>query len=235
MTDQPRTIFLSDYQPYSHRLLSVELTFKLAPKGTRVTARLQMQRNPDRVGRPDLRLDGEGVRLIHALLDGAPISPVVDATGLTIAGADLPESFTLETLVECDPEGNTALEGLYMSNGLYCTQCEAEGFRHITFYPDRPDVMARFKVRIEADLPVLLSNGNPTASGPGWAEWDDPWPKPAYLFALVAGHLVCHAADFTTRSGRAVKLGIWVRPGDEDRCAYAMDSLIRSMRWDERV
>jgi aminopeptidase N len=110
-----------------------------------------------------------------------------------------------------------------MSNGMYCTQCEAEGFRKITFYPDRPDVMAPFRVRIESDLPVLLSNGNPAGAGPGWAEWDDPWPKPAYLFALVAGDLVAIRDRFTTRSGRAVALNIWVRPGDEDKTA--------PMRW----
>jgi aminopeptidase N len=132
-----------------------------------------------------------------------------------------------------NPAAITALEGLYMSRGMYCTQCEAEGFRKITYYPDRPDVMARFKVRVESDLPVLLSNGNPGAQGKGFAEWDDPWPKPAYLFALVAGDLRAHSAKFTTASGRKVDLNIWVRAGDEDRCAYAMDSLIRSMRWDE--
>jgi aminopeptidase N len=141
----------------------------------------------------------------------------------------------LETEVEIAPEGNFSLEGLYMSNGMYCTQCEAQGFRHITFYPDRPDVMAPFTVRIESDLPVLLSNGNPVAQGAGWAEWHDPWPKPAYLFALVAGDLLAHSDTFTTMSGRKVDLNIYVRPGDEDRCAYAMDSLIRSMRWDEQV
>jgi aminopeptidase N len=118
---------------------------------------------------------------------------------------------------------------------MYCTQCEAQGFRHITFYPDRPDVMAPFTVRIESDLPVLLSNGNPVAQGAGWAEWHDPWPKPAYLFALVAGDLLAHSDRFTTMTGRKVDLNIYVRPGDEDRCAYAMDSLIRSMRWDEQV
>jgi aminopeptidase N len=135
--------------------------------------------------------------------------------------------------VQIAPEGNTALEGLYMSKGMYCTQCEAEGFRKITFYPDRPDVMAPFRVRIEADLPVLLSNGDPVAQGPGWAEWVDPWPKPSYLFALVAGDLVAHSDSFTTQSGRKVALNIWVRPGDQDKCAYAMEALKRSMRWDE--
>jgi aminopeptidase N len=179
-------------------------------------------------------LDGEGLRLISAQIDGRVIDVIPDATGLTIPADLLPGGpFTLETEVEIAPEGNTALEGLYMSRGMYCTQCEAEGFRKITFYPDRPDVMARFHVRVEGDMPVLLSNGNPVGQGAGWAEWDDPWPKPAYLFALVAGDLVAHSAPFTTMSGRDVALNIWVRPGDQDRCAYAMDSLIRSMRWDE--
>ncbi|MBC7157489.1 MAG: aminopeptidase N, partial [Rhodobacteraceae bacterium] len=131
------------------------------------------------------------------------------------------------------PAANTALEGLYTSRGMYCTQCEAEGFRKITYYPDRPDVMAPFRVRIEGDAPVLLSNGNRVAEGPGWAEWHDPWPKPSYLFALVAGDLVAHRDAFTTASGRAVELAIWVRPGDEGRCAFAMDALKRAMRWDE--
>ena len=153
--------------------------------------------------------------------------------GLSCAVPDAP--FLWEAEVEISPETNTALEGLYMSNGMYCTQCEAEGFRRITFYPDRPDVMAPFRVRIESPLPVLLSNGNPVGSGEGWAEWDDPWPKPAYLFALVAGDLVAHRDRFVTRSGREVDLGIWVRSGDEDRCGFAMEALKASMRWDEEV
>ncbi len=169
-------------------------------------------------------------------LEGRALDLTPDATGLTVPAALLPEGpFTLESEVEIAPEGNTALEGLYMSGGMYCTQCEAEGFRKITFYPDRPDVMAPFRVRVEAELPVLLSNGNPVASGPGWAEWHDPWPKPAYLFALVAGELRAVRDSFTTRSGRKVDLAVWVRPGDEGRCGYAMDSLIRSMRWDEEA
>ncbi len=187
-------------------------------------------------GRHDLRLDGEGLRLIQLRLEGRALDLTPDATGLTVPAALLPEGpFTLESEVEIAPEGNTALEGLYMSGGMYCTQCEAEGFRKITFYPDRPDVMAPFRVRVEAELPVLLSNGNPVASGPGWAEWHDPWPKPAYLFALVAGELRAVRDSFTTRSGRKVDLAVWVRPGDEGRCGYAMDSLIRSMRWDEEA
>jgi aminopeptidase N len=230
----PRAVLLAEYQPFTHLVDRVALTFRLAPQATRVLARLEMAPNPARPGWHDLRLDGEGLRLISAQIDGRVIDVIPDATGLTIPADLLPGGpFTLETEVEIAPEGNTALEGLYMSRGMYCTQCEAEGFRKITFYPDRPDVMARFHVRIEGDMPVLLSNGNPVGQGAGWAEWDDPWPKPAYLFALVAGDLVAHSAPFTTMSGRDVALNIWVRPGDQDRCAYAMDSLIRSMRWDE--
>ncbi|PJF10474.1 aminopeptidase N [Pseudorhodobacter sp. MZDSW-24AT] len=233
---EARAILLSDYQPFSHLVDQVTLTFHLAPQATRVMARLEMRPNPAREPGQDLRLDGEGLRLLALSVDGRPLAAQPDATGLTLAAAHLPDGpFVLETEVEIAPEGNTALEGLYMSRGMYCTQCEAEGFRKITFYPDRPDVMARFRVRVEGDLPVLLSNGNPVAAGPGWAEWDDPWPKPAYLFALVAGDLRAHSARFRTMSGRDVALNIWVRPGDEQRCAYAMDSLIRSMRWDEEV
>ncbi|MGQ0567601.1 MAG: aminopeptidase N [Gemmobacter sp.] len=228
MTEQT-AIHLADYRPFCHPLQSVDLTFRLHPTATRVRARLHFA-----PGAGDLFLHGENLRLVSVRLDGAEVAVTPDEVGLTIPAALLPaRPFVLETEVEIAPEGNTALEGLYMSNGLYCTQCEAEGFRKITYYPDRPDVMATFRVRIEGDLPVLLSNGNLQMSGPGWAEWDDPWPKPAYLFALVAGDLVAHSATFRTMSGRDVALNIWVRPGDQDRCAYAMDSLIRSMRWDE--
>ena len=235
-TEARETVYLKDYQPFTHLVTQVALTFRLHPTATRVLARLDLAPNPARPGRHDLRLDGQGPTLIAARLDGQPLDLKPDATGVTIPAALLPAApFTLETEVEIAPEANTALEGLYMSRGLYCTQCEAEGFRRITFYPDRPDVMAPFKVRIEGDAPVLLSNGNPDASGPGWAEWTDPWPKPSYLFALVAGDLLDHRDRFTTRSGRKVDLAIWVRKGDETRCAYAMDSLIRSMKWDEEV
>ncbi|MDO9640951.1 MAG: aminopeptidase N [Pseudotabrizicola sp.] len=235
MTDA-RAIHLADYQPFSHLVDQVALKFHLSPQATKVQARLEMRPNPARGAGHDLRLDGEGLRLMSLSIDGRALSVQPDDTGLTIPAAELPDApFVLETEVEIAPEGNTALEGLYMSRGLYCTQCEAEGFRKITFYPDRPDVMARFRVQVAGDLPVLLSNGNLVAEGPGWAEWDDPWPKPAYLFALVAGDLRAHSARFVTMSGRDVALNIWVRPGDEGRCAYAMDSLIRSMRWDEQV
>jgi aminopeptidase N len=236
MNADPRTIYLKDYQPFPYLIEGVALTFRLAPKNTRVSAAIQFARNPLRQGRHDLFLHGEKMRLISCAIDGQEVTPIVDDLGMTLSAANLPNgAFTLTTEVEIAPDGNTALEGLYMSNGMYCTQCEAEGFRKITYYPDRPDVMARFKVRIESNLPVLLSNGNPVATGHGWAEWEDPWPKPAYLFALVAGELVSVGDQFTTASGRLVDLAIWVRKGDEGRCAYAMDSLIRSMRWDEKV
>jgi aminopeptidase N len=235
MTEAKPTL-LADYQPYPFILTAVELAFDLDPNATRVTARIGLAPNPARPGRHDLRLDGENLNLISATIDGAPVTPAQDAEGLTVLAADLPEgAFTWAAEVEIDPAGNTALEGLYMSGGIFCTQCEAEGFRKITFYPDRPDVMAPFKVRIKSDMPVMLSNGNPTAQGPGWAEWTDPWPKPAYLFALVAGDLVNLHDTFTTASGRKVDLNIWVRKGDLDRCDYAMGALIRSMKWDEKV
>jgi aminopeptidase N len=236
MSDAPATVHLADYQPFTHLVDAVDLIFRLQTDTTRVTARLSLRPNPDRPGKHPLRLDGEGLRLVTCKIDGQDIAAKADARSLTIAAKSLPSGpFTLETEVEINPAANTALEGLYMSKGMYCTQCEAEGFHKITFYPDRPDVMSRFKVRIEADLPVLLSNGNPVKRGKGWAEWDDPWPKPAYLFALVAGDLRAHSAKYVTGSGKKVDLNIWVRPGDEDRCAYAMDSLIRSMKWDEEV
>ena len=236
MTDAPTTVFLADYQPFTHRVTNVALTFRLSPSATRVLAHVHFAPNPARPGHHPLRLDGEGLHLIALRIDGQPVAVRPDAKGLTIPAELVPVgAFTVETEVQIDPQANTALEGLYMSHGMYCTQCEAEGFRKITFYPDRPDVMAPFKVRVEGDLPVLLSNGNPVAQGPGWAEWDDPWPKPAYLFALVAGDLRAHSDRFVTASGRKVDLNIWVRAGDEGRCAYAMDSLIRSMRWDEQV
>ena len=236
MTDTaaPQPTLLADYAPFPFTVEQVALTFRLHPSRTRVLSRLEL--SPKTPGQP-LRLQGENLTLISLTLNGTPLTGIApDAEGLTLRAALLPATpFTLEAEVEIAPEANTALEGLYMSGGIYCTQCEAEGFRKITFYPDRPDVMAPFRVRIESQMPVLLSNGNPGASGPGWAEWVDPWPKPAYLFALVAGDLVAHSASFTTRSGRATPLNIWVRPGDEDRCAFAMDALQRSMAWDEQV
>ncbi|TAG19355.1 MAG: aminopeptidase N, partial [Rhodobacterales bacterium] len=231
-----KTVHLAQYQPFTHLLDDVALTFRLSPDATVVLARLAFRPNPARPGKHSLRLNGEGLTLLACQVNGQPVKPKLDRLGLTIAAKDLPQGpFTLETEVQINPQANTTLDGLYMSRGMYCTQCEAEGFRKITYYPDRPDVMARFKVRIEGNQRVLLSNGNPVAKGKGWAEWHDPWPKPAYLFALVAGDLRARSGKFRTFSGRKVALNIWVRPGDEDRCAYALDSLQRSMKWEEEV
>ncbi|WP_169308732.1 aminopeptidase N [Paracoccus gahaiensis] len=230
---------LADYRPWPFLLSQTRLDLTLAGRGTIVRAALDLaMRDPD--APEDLILDGgAGLQLRALTIDGqAPDPAHVTRTDerLTIAAAALPRApFILETEVAIDPEANTAFEGLYLSGGIFCTQCEAEGFRHITFYPDRPDVMTVFHVTLRSDLPVLLSNGNPVRTDAGVAEWHDPWPKPAYLFALVAGDLVAVSDRFTTRSGREVALNVWVRPGDQDRAGFAMESLVASMRWDEDV
>jgi len=233
----PQAVFLADYAPPDYLVERVALTFRLHPRATRVVSEIAFRRNPAAAPDRPLRLDGAGQRLIRAEIDGRPVAPAAMADGgLSIPAEALPDArFTWSAEVEIAPETNTALQGLYISNGMYCTQCEAEGFRRITYYPDRPDVMAPFEVRIESDLPILLSNGNPGTQGPGYVEWRDPWPKPAYLFALVAGDLVAHRDRFVTAEGRAVDLNIWVRPGDAGKCDYAMDALKRAMRWDEEV
>ncbi len=228
----PTTIYLADYTPFGWKIDSVELTFTLAPSATRVRSRIAFRPDPD-APKQEFFLHGRGLKPISAAIDGTPVAPVLSDEGLTCPVPDAP--FLWEAEVEIDPIGNTALEGLYMSNQMYCTQCEAQGFRKITWYPDRPDVMAVFTVTIEGDAPVMLSNGNPTAREPGRVTWHDPWPKPSYLFALVAGDLVAHRDSFTTVSGREVALALWVRPGDEGKCAFGMGALKRAMRWDEEV
>ncbi|MCG7361766.1 aminopeptidase N [Roseomonas sp. ACRSG] len=236
----PAAIHRQDYRPPAFLVESVDLHFSLHPTATRVRAKLALRRQGES---SVLELDGEAVTLIEASLDGASLAAprleMLPSGGLRIA--DAPDSFVLETLVEISPEANTELSGLYLSGGNYFTQCEAEGFRRITFFPDRPDVMARYSVTMEADratCPVLLSNGNPAGSGElpegrHWARWEDPHPKPSYLFALVAGDLVAVRDRFTTRSGRDVALAIYVRDGDQDACGHAMASLKASMAWDE--
>ncbi|WP_020039781.1 aminopeptidase N [Salipiger mucosus] len=228
----PQTIHLADYTPFGWTVRDVHLTVKLSPRATRVVARIHFAPRGDAPAQ-DFFLHGEELTLLRAAIDGAEVTPEITPQGLTCPVPDGP--FLWESEVEIAPADNTALEGLYMSNGMYCTQCEAEGFRKITYYPDRPDVMATFTVRIEGDEPVKLSNGNPADSGAGWAEWHDPWPKPAYLFALVAGDLRNHPGSFTTKSGKEVELNIWVRPGDEGKCAFGMEALKKSMTWDEEV
>ncbi len=231
MSDAPKTIYLKDYTPFGFLIDGVELEFHLNPTQTRVVSKIQFRPNPDAADNRFF-LHGEQLNLIRASIDGAEISPRIVEGGLE---ADVPNApFVWEAEVEINPEANTALEGLYMSNGMYCTQCEAEGFRKITFYPDRPDVMAVFTTKIFGDEKIKLSNGNKVSDGQ-LAEWDDPWPKPAYLFALVAGDLIAHKDSFKTMSGKDVRLAIWVRPGDEHKCAFGMEALKKSMKWDEDV
>ncbi|MEP5730160.1 MAG: aminopeptidase N [Sulfitobacter sp.] len=234
----PTTIYLSDYTPYLLTIESVDLTFTLDPHATRVHSLIRFAPNPahEDNGHSEPRvmfLHGENLKLISAHIDGTPVAPTLTSEGLTVAIPD--GRFTWEAEVEIDPANNTALEGLYMSNDMYCTQCEAEGFRKITYYPDRPDVMAVFTVTVAGPHPVLLSNGNPVETSKHHAKWHDPWPKPAYLFALVAGDLVAHSDRFTTMNGRKVDLNLYVRPGDEGKCAFGMQALKDSMKWDEDV
>ncbi len=224
----PQPIYLADYTPPAFLVDSVHLTFHLHPTATRVMSRVAFRPNPATTD-ATFFLHGQDLKLITAKIDGQHVTPDFTPEGISCNVPNAP--FVWEAEVEIDPQNNTELEGLYMSNGMYCTQCEAEGFRKITYYPDRPDVMGVFTTRIVSDLPVLLSNGNPVAAG----EWQDPWPKPAYLFALVAGDLVAHSDEFTTQGGRNVALNIYVRDGDLDKCAFAMDALKSSMRWDEDV
>ncbi|MGQ5702625.1 aminopeptidase N [Sandaracinobacteroides sp. A072] len=229
---------LSDYRAPEWRVPHIGLVFELDPARTIVRARLSVERNGDH--QAPLRLDGEELELLELAIDGA-VQPLPNpgADGLVI---DLPDGHHLvETVVAIRQEANSRLMGLYASGGKLCTQCEAEGFRRITFFPDRPDVLSRYHVRLEADagrFPVLLSNGNPAGRGelPGgrhFAEWDDPFPKPGYLFALVAGDLAALEDSFTTRSGRKVALSIWVGAADVPRCRHAMESLKAAMAWDE--
>ncbi len=236
----PRTVLLSDYRPYPFKIEDVSLTFRLAPTATRVVSSIEFDRAPAASRDSDFVLDGEGIEPLWMRLNGRKIGHndiSRQRNQLIVPAALLNDGRNVwECEVEIDPSANTRLEGLYISAGMYCTQCEAEGFRRITFYPDRPDVMAPFRVRIESDAPVLLSNGNCVSHGEGWAEWRDPHPKPAYLFALVAGDLANQQARFRTKSGRDVELNVWVRP-DEDkrRCDHALHALQLAMEWDERV
>jgi aminopeptidase N len=242
----PKPTLLADYRPPDFLIDRVDLTFELGEQDTIVEARLTVKRNSAaRMPNAPLRLDGEELELILVALDGDPLEP--EAYAIAPDGAlviqNVPDAFELETTVRIRPQLNTALSGLYTSGGNFCTQCEAEGFRRITYFLDRPDVSARFWVRITADktrYPILLSNGNPEMHGEldggrHFATWVDPHPKPSYLFALVAGDLVALKDSFTTRSNRKVDLAIWVRRGDEDKCAHAMASLKASMRWDEQT
>ena len=233
---------LQDYRPPGFLVDQVDLAFDLDPAATIVRSRLRMRRNPAGAPKEPLHLDGDGQPVLRLAIDGVEAGPnryQLEDGNLVIA--DLPDAFVLEIETRIAPQDNTELSGLYVSNGAFFTQCEAEGFRRITYFPDRPDVMARYTATITADgsaCPVMLSNGNPgeiedAGNGRHRITWTDPHPKPSYLFALVAGDLVAVRDHFVTRSGREVALGIYVRRGDEDRCEHAMRSLIKSMRWDE--
>ncbi|NBU84958.1 MAG: aminopeptidase N [Sphingomonadaceae bacterium] len=236
----PSVIRRADYTPPDWLVPDIALEFDLDPAKTRVRARLTLVRNGAH-DRP-VRLDGDGLTPLSVKLDGAMAggwSLQEGALVIPITG----DQAVLETEVDIAPEANSQLMGLYASGGLLCTQCEAEGFRRVTFFPDRPDVLSRYRVRMSADkalFPVLLGNGDLTGSGDleggrHWAEWTDPFPKPSYLFALVAGQLFANRDSFTTQSGKPVDLAIWVAEADVPKTAHAMEALKASMRWDEDV
>ena len=244
-TEIPTMIRLADYRPPNHLVDEVRLDVVLDGPETVVRAELKLRPNPAGDPSAPLLLDGDELTLLSAALDGNPLAPEsYEADPQRFLLPQPPRGpFTLVFETKLDPERNTKLMGLYRSSGVYTTQCEAEGFRRITYFPDRPDVMAVFTTRIVArkdECPVLLGNGNPVESGDlpdgrHYAVWHDPHPKPAYLFALVGGRLDRVGGSFTTRSGRAVELGIYVEAGKADRAGYALDALIRSMRWDEEA
>ncbi|MDR2688594.1 MAG: aminopeptidase N [Azoarcus sp.] len=234
------TIHRADYQPLAWTVDKIDLRFRLAPAATVVTNEMACARNPAAAPGP-LRLWGEALELLSITVDGQPVA-MRETEG--VFEVDMPSGEAraiVEIVTRIDPQANTTLSGLYLSNGGFFTQCEAEGFRRITFFPDRPDVMARYTVTLEAErarCPVLLSNGNLVESGElpdGWhyAKWHDPFPKPSYLFALVAANLVAHERTTRTLSGRDALLQIWVEAHDLDRCAHAMDALVHALRWDE--
>ncbi|MDG4867475.1 aminopeptidase N [Guyparkeria sp. 1SP6A2] len=237
-----KPVRLSDYRPPDYLIDQTDLTFELASRGTRVVAEMQCRRNGDH--RAALFLHGEELTLESVAIDGEALATdryQVDERGMTIE--EVPERFTLTIVNRVDPVDNTALDGLYQSSGNFCTQCEPEGFRRITYFLDRPDVLSRYRVTLianKADCPVLLSNGNPVeekdlGDGRHQATWEDPFPKPSYLFALVAGDLKSIQDQFVTRSGRTIELGIYVEPHNIDRCDHAMRSLVKSMAWDEET
>ncbi|UEM20493.1 aminopeptidase N [Skermanella mucosa] len=242
----PQAIHLKDYAPPPYLIDTVDLAFDLGEEVTRVRSTLALRANPDAASPAGpLVLDGQDMRLVSVALDGRTLDPSEYSVGpesLTIPNP--PDSFSLEVVTELKPQENTSLSGLYRTSGNFCTQCEAEGFRKITYFLDRPDVMARYRTTITADAlkyPVMLSNGNLVASskmegdGRHTVTWEDPFAKPSYLFALVAGVLVHVEDSYVTRYGRTVTLRIYVEPGNQDKCDHAMTSLKKSMAWDEEV
>jgi aminopeptidase N len=245
-TDTGHIFKLEDYRPSDYLIPVTGLDFRLSPDATRVTALLTIERREGVAASAPLVLDGDGLTLLGVAIDGQALSASdYEATPdrLTILKSPATPRFELRLETEIAPSRNEALMGLYRSNNVYCTQCEAEGFRRITYFLDRPDILSVYTVRVEAphnEAPLLLSNGNPVergalANGRHYAVWHDPFPKPSYLFALVAGALGKVAGSFTTMSGREVELGIYVEPGKERLAGYAMDALKRSMKWDEEA
>lgn len=244
-TEEHRTIYRKEYQPAPYLIETIHLTFRLGEEHTEVTARTEIRKNPAaRDTGSRLKLDGEMLELLAISYNGTPLASDrydVHAKGLNIEVKD--DVFILEITTRINPDANTSLEGLYRSSGNFCTQCEAEGFRKITYYLDRPDVLARFTTRIEADkesCPVMLSNGNKIETGDlddgrHYVVWEDPFPKPCYLFALVAGELEYIEDSFTTKSGRNITLQIYVEKRNIEKCEHAMRSLKKSMKWDEEV
>jgi aminopeptidase N len=239
-----RVVKLADYRPPEYRITATDLTFDLQDGVTEVTSRLGIERDAATPAGTPLTLDGVDLELVSVAVDGTTLGSNqyrVDAESLTVF--DMPAQGELSVVTRIRPEANTALQGLYKSGGMYCTQCEAEGFRRITYYLDRPDVLAKFRTTLIADAaryPVMLSNGNPVADGPladgrRAVTWEDPFPKPSYLFALVAGDLALLEDEFTTASGRHVTLRIYSEPHNIGQCGYAMGALKRAMRWDEEV
>ncbi|HCS89745.1 MAG: aminopeptidase N [Thiohalocapsa sp. PB-PSB1] len=239
----PPVVRLEDYHPPEFLIDQVDLRFDLDVDQTAVQAEISLRRNPAATrGDGDLRLDGEQLELVEVALDNRVLPPVeYETRDDALIVHRVPDRFRLRTRVRIQPKANTALEGLYLSGNMLCTQCEAEGFRRITYFLDRPDIMARFQVTLIADpqrYPVLLSNGNPAGremlpDGRQLVRWDDPYPKPCYLFALVAGDLAVVEDHFVTRSGREILLQIFVEPENLDKCDHAMRSLKKAMRWDE--
>jgi aminopeptidase N len=230
-----------DYRPPDWLVPETELKFTLGIDKTRVQSKLKVERNPEGAPGAPLLLYGDELTPVGVWVDGAQTDNwSMDGSNLLIPLEGDSHEIGIET--EISPAANSKLMGLYASNGMLCTQCEAQGFRRITFFPDRPDVLSKYRVRMDADkaqFPILLTNGNPVATGDGdgrhWAEWEDPFPKPSYLFALVAGDLKANRDTFTTMSGRKVDLGIWVREADLPKTAHAMASLKQAMKWDEET
>jgi len=240
----PKPVLLKDYRPSAFLIEQVALDVQITDDHTVVKSQLQVKRNPKAAKAKDLRLDGEALELIAVAVNGYALAESeYQVTDEHLVIKNVPDKFVLDIVTQICPQQNTALSGFYQSGTMLTTQCEAEGFRRITYYLDRPDVLARFTVRLEADVaryPVLLANGNLVAKGKSgkgrhWVRWEDPFPKPCYLFAMVAGNLEKVSDKFTTKSGRKILLELYVEPGNTDQTGIALQSLKAAMKWDEEA